>query len=642
MRKINYSRILYTIMSLLLLVFVGYISLVNIFPFKYIVIIFIIMALWDVALYFTLVFKTKVGKNIKRKIAGCIISVFLLAVMGIVGYYLINTMKFFKNFGANTYKEENYLILVKNDSSYTKLEDLNNIGYVKQEIGNMDKAIEQIQSRKQIEMIEYEQYNILMTSLIDSEIESLLIEQSYYEVIDETLNYSSYFKVLDTISIVTEIVEVTQEVESTSTPFTVYISGIDTYGSISGVSRSDVNMIATINPVTKQILFVSIPRDYYVQLHGTTGYKDKLTHAGVYGIDTSITTIEDLLEVDINYYFRVNFSTLEKVVDAIDGVDVYSEYTFTSHPYSGGTYHFTKGYNHLNGKQALCFSRERYNLPHGDRDRGMNQQAVLDGVVRKAISPTIITKYTSILNSLEGSFQTNMTEEEVQKLIKMQLNDMASWNITSYRLDGYDGDYEYTYSNPYQKLYVMHPLEETVTEAKKMIDNVYGGELLASSYGEVGNINNPVEVAPPPVILEPEVPVEDCTCEEEPCECEQNDDIEQLPNESTDEENNNEQTSDSPTDEENDDSNENISEPEIPGIPETPEIDDESQDTTIETPTDPEIPTEPEIPEVPEIPESNEEVKQPEESETPEAPEQTSPSEPTESSDTETNVEENS
>ena len=510
MRKVSFNRILYIFMTFLLLIFVGYISLTNILPFKYILIVLFVMAIWDLVLYFTLVYKIK-KKNKKRKIVGYIISAFLVILISVVTYYLANTMSFFRTFGNNKFKEENYLVLIRNDSNYSKIEDLNNLGYVKQEVGNINTAIEKVKERKDLELINYDYYNVMMKDLMDSKIESLIIEESYYGILDESLNYSSYFKILDKISIVTELDYSDKEVDVTKTVFSLYISGIDTYGSIGGVSRSDVNMLVTINPTTKQMLFVSIPRDYYVQLRGTTGYKDKLTHAGVFGIDTSIGTIEDLLDVSINYYYRVNFSTLEKVIDAIGGVDVYSKYNFTSSSYSGGVYRFYQGYNHMNGKQALSFARERYNLPHGDRDRGVNQQAVLDGIVRKATSAAIITKYNSILNSLKDSFQTNMEDKDIQKLIKMQLNDMAKWNITSYSLDGYDGDYEYTYSHPHQKLYVMHPYEETVTKAKSLIDSVYNGEVLESSYGDVGEIKNPTEVVIPqqPVekpSVEPEEP----------------------------------------------------------------------------------------------------------------------------------------
>lgn len=549
MRKVNYSRILYTIMSLLLLMFAGYISLSNIIPFKYLVVIFSVLFIWDLILYFTLVFKTRVGKNKKRKTVGIVISIFLIAIMAVVIYYLSSTMSFFKTFGDNRYKEENYLILVKKDSNYSKIEDLNNIGYVDQEIGNLHKALDIIQEKKSIEMKQYEQYPVLMKDVIDSKIESLIIEESYYEVINENVNYEEDLKVLDKISILTELDYSSKEVDVPTTPFTIYISGIDRYGNISGVSRSDVNIIATVNPKTKQILLVSIPRDYYVQLHGTKGYKDKLTHAGVYGIDMSISTIEDLLDVEINYYFRVNFSTLESVIDAIDGVDVYSRYSFVSTIYN---YKFEKGYNHMNGMQALAFSRERYSMPHGDRDRGINQQAVLDGIVRKATSSAILTKYTAILNSLKGSFQTNMEETDIQKLIKMQLNDMATWNVTSYSLNGYDG-YEYTYSYSGGRLYVMRPYEETIEEAKELIDKVYAGEVLESSYGGVSEVVTPKYIPS----TEPE------TKDPEPIE--QQEEIIEEPNEEIDEESvipglpsENEKTDETNTTEDNTKNNESL------------------------------------------------------------------------------------
>ena len=334
--------------------------------------------------------------------------------------------------------------------------------------------------------------------LINKEIDSVLIEESSMALIyEQNEEYNGMFKTIYTINIKTEI-EITKEADVTNQPFTVYISGIDSYGSIATVSRSDVNMVATINPTTKQVLLISIPRDYYVQLRGTTGYKDKLTHAGLYGVETSVGTLEDLLDVDINYYARVNFSSLEQIVDALGGVDVYSKYSFTSSKATGGTYYFTEGYNHMNGKQALSFSRERKALPGSDRARGINQQAVIDGIIRKATSPAIITGYSKILSSLNGTFQTNMSDNDIQKLIKMQLNDMASWNITSYSLDGTDGS-EYTYSYPTQKLYVMNPIEETVTEAQGLIDKVYAGEMLESSYDkEATDVNDPVYVEPKP------------------------------------------------------------------------------------------------------------------------------------------------
>ena len=488
-------------MIFLMVFFVGFLFYANIIPFKYMILVISLMALWIIALFFLLIFKTKRGKNKKRKATGYVISGLLIILMALVFYYVNVTLGFFKGFGDNRYKEENYLVLVLQDSSFQSLADLSSIGYTSNELSNIDQALTKLNEETTIENIKYDDTTEMFTDLINQEIDSVLIEESSMAIIyEEHKDYEGLFRIIDTIKIKTQI-EITKETDVTNETFTVYISGIDSYGSIATVSRSDVNMVATINPKTKQVLLVSIPRDYYVQLRGTTGYKDKLTHAGIYGIETSVGTLEDLLATDINYYFRVNFTSLEKIVDALGGIDVYSKYSFTSSKASGGTYYFSQGYNHMNGNQALAFSRERKNLPSsagGDRGRGENQQAVIDGIIRKAISPAIITSYSKILNSLKDSFQTNMTDNDIQKLIKMQLNDMASWNITSYSLNGYDG-YEPVYSSPNSKPYVMIPYEDTVTEAQNLIDKVIAGELLESSYDkEPSDINNPVYVEPEP------------------------------------------------------------------------------------------------------------------------------------------------
>lgn len=501
MKKINFNKIFFAFVILLMVFFVSFLIYANIIPFKYIILIIALLVLWIIALFFLLIFKTKRGKNKKRKITGYVISGLLIVVMAIIFYYLNVTLGFFKGFGDNKYKEENYLVLVLNDSSFQTLTDLSDIGYTSNELSNIDRALNKLNEEANIENKQYDDTVTMLTDLINEQIDSVLIEESSMDIIyEEHKDYKGLFRIIHTINIKTEI-EITKETDVTNETFTVYISGIDSYGSIATVSRSDVNMVATINPKTKQVLLVSVPRDYYVQLKGTTGYKDKLTHAGIYGIETSIGTLEDLLATDINYYFRVNFTSLEKIVDALGGIDVYSKYSFTSSLASGGTYYFSKGYNHMNGHQALAFSRERKNLPAsagGDRGRGENQQAVIDGIIRKAISPAIITSYSKILNSLKGSFQTNMTDNDIQKLIKMQLNDMASWNITSHSLDGYDG-YEPVYSSPNSKPYVMIPYENTITEAQNLIDRVIAGDLLESSYDkEASDINDPVYVEPKP------------------------------------------------------------------------------------------------------------------------------------------------
>lgn len=247
-------------------------------------------------------------------------------------------------------------------------------------------------------------------------------------------------------------------------PYIVYISGLDTYGAIDTTSRSDVNIMAVVNPRSHEILFVNTPRDYYVQLNGTTGLKDKLTHAGLYGVDMSVKTLENLYKVDINYNVKINFTSLEKVVDALGGIDVYSEYNFSSQGYS-----FAVGKNSLNGKQALAFSRERYSFDGGDRTRGQNQMRVLAAIINKLSQPSVIVNYQNVLSAMSGLFQTNMSSDTTASLVRTQLNDAAKWTTSSMSVDG-TGASEPTYSMGSQRLYVMVPNQASVDAAKAAIN----------------------------------------------------------------------------------------------------------------------------------------------------------------------------
>jgi len=246
-------------------------------------------------------------------------------------------------------------------------------------------------------------------------------------------------------------------------PFIVYVSGIDTYGEIDTVSRSDVNMLIVVNPQTNRVLLVNTPRDYYVQLHGTTGDKDKLTHAGTYGIEMSRKTLEDLYGVPIDAYVRVNFSSLVAIIDALGGVDVYSDYDFKE---------FHTGYNRVNGEQALEFARERYSFSEGDRQRGKNQQHVIEAIITKMNDPKNMLNYRKILNATAGAVQTNMGGDSLAKLVNHQLDTMHPWKVTSISVDG-TGAMLPTYSAGAQPLYVMVPDEQTVDVAKKAIADTW-------------------------------------------------------------------------------------------------------------------------------------------------------------------------
>ena len=292
-------------------------------------------------------------------------------------------------------------------------------------------------------------------------------------------DYVGKYKIIGELKVEEEKKNENVESNLSTDSFTVFVSGIDTRtGLMLDRSLSDVNMIITVNPKTKNILMTTVPRDYYVQLHGTTGLRDKFTHAGALGgIKLSMDTIEDLLDFKFSRYIRVNFNFVINLVNTVGGITVYSDvnYTFnTLHPQDRKcTFH--PGLNEVDGECALGFARERYAYADGDRHRGRNQEQVIEKIFEKLTSSsTLISKYSDILNSLSGSFNTNISASDITSLANMQLNDMAKWTVETYNLDGPTG-MTYTYSYPNQLLSVMYPDEATVETAKQKIKQILSG-----------------------------------------------------------------------------------------------------------------------------------------------------------------------
>lgn len=268
----------------------------------------------------------------------------------------------------------------------------------------------------------------------------------------------------------------------TEKPFNIYISGMDYRGDIDKTEgRSDVNMVVTVNPRTHRILLTSFPRDYEVELSNHNGATDKLTHTGMYGIKVGEDAVSQLTGVKMNYYVKVNFTTIQKFIDAIGGVTVNSDVDFTSEVWEGGDsegdkvvsrHHFVKGENHLDGQLALAFARERHAFEDGDNQRIKNQQAVFQAILEKmSSSTTLLNKYNSILGAVGDYMRTNMSEKEIQSIVKMQLDEMPSWYVEKYDAKGYDS-YKTTYSGGSQELYVMEPDEDSLATARANIKTV--------------------------------------------------------------------------------------------------------------------------------------------------------------------------
>lgn len=438
---------------------------INVLPMEYFIVLCFLLLIIDV-----IVIALLLSFGTIKNILGGFFSLLLIVTMIVGINYELNTLDFFKQFGFNEYKTENYGIYVLKSSNYENIVDLENksIGHLDlKKYAGLNKMVDKITKKIEFKSKTYDDIHSIVSDLIGEKIEGIILEEAQVEILKEE-NYNEY-ELLK--SIYSDVIELSikknkSNIDITKDSYNIYISGIDTYGNITNVSRSDVNILATVNPVKKEILLTNIPRDYYVKLHSFNEY-DKLTHAGIYGIDESISTIEDLLDTKINYYVKVNFTSLIDIVDALDGIVVNSNYGFTT----VDGYSFKKGNNYLDGKEALSFARERKAFKEGDRIRGENQQLILTSIINKATSTKIITNYTEILKAVKGKFITNIKDEEITKLIKMQFSDGKAWNIKSISVNGVDS-YDYVYSYKKNKLYVMRPIQETVDNAKGKIKDV--------------------------------------------------------------------------------------------------------------------------------------------------------------------------
>lgn len=408
----------------------------------------------------------------KGNITGVVISVLVNLILGIGIIYLAKTDAVLKNVGGATHKIDNMVVVVKNDDPAEKIEDAKNYRFGCQTTLDQDNnglMVKDIEAKvgREIKLIESETLIDEAEALLDGRIEAAIYNEAYGSVIEEAVEgYSDQVRVLYQYGIETEI-----EIEETNIEksFNIYISGIDVAGSITKNSRSDVNIIMTVNPSTKKILLTTTPRDYYVQIPEISGEaRDKLTHAGIYGVDRSMATLENIYDIDISYFARVNFTSLITIVDALGGVDVESEYAFEA-----GGYSFEKGMNHLNGEQALAFARERHSFKDGDNQRGKNQEAILKGILDRIMFPDILFQANDILNHVADCVETNMTRDEMAKFINMQLSERASWEIETAAATG-SGDKQACFSSGSQQLYVMWPDEAVVSDISRRMKKVEG------------------------------------------------------------------------------------------------------------------------------------------------------------------------
>lgn len=471
------GKVMAIIQIVLSVVFMAVLLMINVLPMKYMAIVFGILLFLDM---FSLGSQFTRSAHVIGKI-DCILMCILL-ILGNV--YLIRTNATLFSITNNIYKVDRIAIAVLNSDPAQTIEDTAGYTFGAQVIGGSDKveqAIDQI-TKELGQDLYYENYEdpyAMVQNLYDGNIQAIIYNTAYDSSLTERFpTFSQDIRELKHIEIKTEVQNISGDKKDvTKVPFTVFISGIDTEGSISTTSRSDVNMLVTVNPTTHQILMTSIPRDYYVQLPGVSGeYYDKLTHAGLYGADCSMNTLAQLFGIDIDYYAKVNFTTLRDMVNALGGVDLDSRYEFTT---ISGEY-FVEGMNYgVDGSSALAFARERYNLPNGDNDRVINQQIVLKAIINKCMSPAILTGYMGIMDSLSDSFETSLSQQQISSLVRMQLDQGSGWEILSSRVVG-TGDENTCYSSGDNLLYVMVPDYSSVEMVAGFINRMKSGETLSA------------------------------------------------------------------------------------------------------------------------------------------------------------------
>lgn len=471
LRRRNFL-ILQAITSLVLMIMVVRLGLV---PMKYLIILGMVLVVLLLGMFAWLQpnkrrhHHDQKGKT--RYLSGKIVS-FILSVLMIIGSVGVGsgTSKFNKMFDDN--KEEiTYSVIVLKNSSYKKLADLNGrtIGIQPNvDTTNQNYVLKEIANKATLSPTEYLNYQAVAEALESHSVESILLNEAFRTALAEyDSNFSKDTRVIWKKTLKQNITTNEKSTNAAGT-FIVYISGIDVYGTAATVSRSDVNMIVTVNTNTHKILMTSIPRDYYVPL-ANSGKEDKLTHSGLFGVENTVKTVENFMDIDIDYYARVNFSTLTTVVDAIGGIDVYSD---KSLPQLG----IQEGTNHMDGKKALAFARERHSYESGDRHRTQNQQDVLTAIIKKVLSPAILTNYNSILSAVSDSFTTNMPADKIKELVSNQLNTNSSWQFSSKFLDGTGTMMTGGYMMPNTKLYYMLPNDKSVTENKQAIQNTLNND----------------------------------------------------------------------------------------------------------------------------------------------------------------------
>ncbi len=455
-------RTYFMIILIIVILWLGY-QLIKypILSTKYIIIFMIV----NIVIMLLFILSQYKAKNKKIRLTGKILIIIFCLLLIPLNYTFSKTMNALAK--TETHVEtDSVSIIVKENSTYQYTQDLKGKVYstLATDDKSVNKTIEKLQTEnnENIQPKVYSGVLTLVNALYNNDVDCIIINESYRAMIEEDFpNFSSDTRVIYSKQYVTEI-NSPENSDITRNTFNVYVSGIDTYGSITTKSRSDVNMIMTVNPTTKTVLLTSIPRDYYIPFNVLGGQRDKLTHSGLYGVNETMQNVASYFGIDIDYFIRVNFDSLIDIVDSLGGIEVYNPQAFKN---------FEVGKITLNGEEALAFSRERYSFEDGDKERGRNQMRVITGIINKVLSPGIISNYSELMDKLHVSFQTNMADEQIISLVRMQLDDMSPWTIQQQSVNG---NGQTLYSPIYgSDLYMMVPDDKSVENAKVKINELY-------------------------------------------------------------------------------------------------------------------------------------------------------------------------
>ena len=476
------GSVLVLIQLVLTVLFLLKIFKLDILPFKYLFminIILILLVLYDFTSQFT-----------KSHILGKLISVMLSCLILFTYLFAAKFDSVLDKLGAANVEIDIVDVCVLSNDKAQNLNDAANYKFAINSTAsnaNINTSIESISSEtgKTIKPTEYTNWSNLVNALYDNKnVQAIVINHSMMSIISQEFpDFEDNIKIIKTYEYKEKVELDASNVNVKRDPFIIYVSGISSDDGedtkLASKALSDVNILAVINPETKQVLLVTTPRDSYIKISnssGVTGY-DKLAHAGSYGVDKSIEALENLYGINIDYYVKINFAGSQAVIDALGGITIESEIEFTNGWEAAPvSYHFVQGANECDGEKAIAFARERKAFAAGDFQRGRNQTAVIKGIIQKATSPAILTRYSAVMDTVSDMFLTNIPSSAISDLVKLQLSNSTPWNIQTYSISGKTDEYRHLeVSNVYGASIVL-PYEEDISTATKLMNKVIAGE----------------------------------------------------------------------------------------------------------------------------------------------------------------------